>query len=338
MLFFFFFYFSFSPIVSAAEETCKVKLSLYHDTAKKAYLEGTGFLATVELQPSDSQMTPTFTLGPNTPNGSTDAIGSKTGKRVEFLVSTLKVGQYTLIATAYNTGIICESAAFSIVASPNASPTPTPDPTQSTPTPAPASSCYGIAYNQTPPDCINTCQNPLVSTTGGFITMQACQTALSAGAFVLPTPVIPTATTTPSPTPISPLPPCIKFIDINEPDPKKNDVTAIVTSDEIKKAQYANLQFRCEAYESALGPIETDPTKFIGRVFAILLSLSGVLVIYFIITAGYKLMMSQGDAEAVQGARETITSAIVGLLFIIFSMVILEVIGVSIFKIPGFNS
>ena len=48
-------------------------------------------------------------------------------------------------------------------------------------------------------------------------------------------------------------------------------------------------------------------------------------------------MISRGDKEKLQAARETITAAIVGLLFIVLSIVILEIIGVDILKIPGFS-
>jgi hypothetical protein len=45
------------------------------------------------------------------------------------------------------------------------------------------------------------------------------------------------------------------------------------------------------------------------------------------------MMTSTGNPEAIQEAKERITSAIVGLLFIIFSLVILQVIGVDILQI-----
>jgi cell division protein FtsX len=68
-----------------------------------------------------------------------------------------------------------------------------------------------------------------------------------------------------------------------------------------------------------------------------LLGLAGGIAVILIIIAGYRLMASQGNPEAVQAAREQIISAIVGLVFVIFSLVILQVIGVDILKIPGFG-
>lgn len=89
--------------------------------------------------------------------------------------------------------------------------------------------------------------------------------------------------------------------------------------------------------DTALGDISTDPTGFIKKVFGILLSLVGGIALLLIIVSGYRLMASQGNPEKVQEAREQLTSAIVGLLFIIFSFSILQIIGIDILRIPGFG-
>ncbi len=93
----------------------------------------------------------------------------------------------------------------------------------------------------------------------------------------------------------------------------------------------------CSSVYSAFGTLSTNPQGFLTALFSILLSLSGGIALLFIIRSGYQLMTSQGDPEKVKDARERITSAIVGLLFIVFSLVILEVIGVDILAIPGLS-
>lgn len=92
-----------------------------------------------------------------------------------------------------------------------------------------------------------------------------------------------------------------------------------------------------EKCPTAFGDIQTDPTGFIKSIFGIILSLAGGIAIILIMIAGYRLMSSQGNPEKVQTAREQLTSAIVGLLFIIFSVTILQIIGVDILHIPGFG-
>lgn len=93
----------------------------------------------------------------------------------------------------------------------------------------------------------------------------------------------------------------------------------------------------CSQVETAIGTIPTDPSGLVQTIFRILLGLSGGVAMLLIIAAGYEMMTSQGNPEKVKGARERLTSAIVGLLFIIFSLAILQIIGVEILQIPGFK-
>ena len=88
---------------------------------------------------------------------------------------------------------------------------------------------------------------------------------------------------------------------------------------------------------TALGDLPTNLSALLTRVFSIALSIAGVVALGLIIASGYRLMISQGNPEQVKGAREQLTAAIVGLLFIVFSLIILLVISVNILKIPGFG-
>lgn len=89
--------------------------------------------------------------------------------------------------------------------------------------------------------------------------------------------------------------------------------------------------------DTAFGEISTDPQAFVQRIFSIVLGFAGGIALIMIIISGYKFMASQGNPEAVKGASEQLTSAIIGLLFIIFAFVILQIIGVDILRIPGFS-
>ena len=89
--------------------------------------------------------------------------------------------------------------------------------------------------------------------------------------------------------------------------------------------------------ETAIGNIETSAEGFVKSVMGLILSLVGGIAILLIIISGYRLMVSQGNPENVKNARDQLTAAIIGLLFVIFSLVILQVIGVNILGLPGFN-
>jgi len=93
----------------------------------------------------------------------------------------------------------------------------------------------------------------------------------------------------------------------------------------------------CLAVDTAIGTISTNPAEFVQSVFKIVLGLSGGIALILIIISGYKYMASQGNPEAVKSASEGLVSAIIGLLFIIFAFVILQIVGVDILKIPGFS-
>lgn len=90
----------------------------------------------------------------------------------------------------------------------------------------------------------------------------------------------------------------------------------------------------CNSVFSGLGvSLSTNPLKLIPQIIEVILAIAGAIVIILIIRAGYKLMFSQGNPEKVQEAKDELTSAIVGLLFIIFSFVLLQFITNDLLKI-----
>ena len=101
----------------------------------------------------------------------------------------------------------------------------------------------------------------------------------------------------------------------------------------------ANESGTCKRIDTGFGfSVGTDPISLIQSLFGIILSVSGGIALLLIVVSGYRLMISQGNPEAIKGAREQLTAAIVGLLFIIFALVILQIIGVDVLHIPGFSS
>lgn len=93
----------------------------------------------------------------------------------------------------------------------------------------------------------------------------------------------------------------------------------------------------CPTVTTGLGDVGTNFTDAVSTLFLILLGFTGSIAVILIIFSGYNMMISQGNAEKVKGARETLTAAITGLLFILFSGALLQIIGVNILRIPGFN-
>ncbi len=88
---------------------------------------------------------------------------------------------------------------------------------------------------------------------------------------------------------------------------------------------------------TAIGCIPSSSEGIIYTIMRIGLILGGGIVLVMILVGAFMLSTSKGDPKKTQDAKEIITSAIVGLLFIIFSVTILQFIGVSVIKIPGFG-
>jgi hypothetical protein len=92
-------------------------------------------------------------------------------------------------------------------------------------------------------------------------------------------------------------------------------------------------------YWSAIGCIKFDSfSGFISEnVFPIAIGFAGLFAFLCIIYSAFMLQTSQGSPEKIKKAQENLTSCILGLMIIIFSVFILRLIGVSILRIPGFN-
>lgn len=89
--------------------------------------------------------------------------------------------------------------------------------------------------------------------------------------------------------------------------------------------------------DTALGCIPVKMDKFIAWLLPVLFSISGGIAFLLMVYGFILITTSKGDPKAIQGARETITSAIVGLLISIFAIFILRLIAVDILHIPGIS-
>lgn len=93
------------------------------------------------------------------------------------------------------------------------------------------------------------------------------------------------------------------------------------------------------------GPIHTaigdiDPTNlqgFIQQLLNLALGVAGGIAFLLMLFGAFQIMTSSGNPEKMKAGGELITSALTGLLFIIFSIFLLKLIGVDILQIPGFG-
>jgi len=86
---------------------------------------------------------------------------------------------------------------------------------------------------------------------------------------------------------------------------------------------------------TALGCIPARPDKFIEWLLPWVFGMAGGISFLLMVYGFILLTFSKGDPKAIQGAQETITSAIIGLVVSIFALFILRLVAVDILQIPG---
>lgn len=88
---------------------------------------------------------------------------------------------------------------------------------------------------------------------------------------------------------------------------------------------------------TALGCIAVQPADFIKTLIRIGFGIGGGIAFLFMVMGVIKILTSQGNPETLNDGRGMITSAVAGLLLIIFSVIVLKIIGVDILELPGFK-
>lgn len=89
---------------------------------------------------------------------------------------------------------------------------------------------------------------------------------------------------------------------------------------------------------TAIGCITTsDPQAFVAWLLSRAIGIAGGIAFLLMVFAGFQIITSAGDPKRLQSGKEMLTSAIIGLIVIIFAVFLLQLIGVQILKIPGWK-
>lgn len=97
-------------------------------------------------------------------------------------------------------------------------------------------------------------------------------------------------------------------------------------------------QARADCIETAIGCIDVEtPTAFVNSILTLAITIGGGIAFLLIIFGAFLVLTSAGNPEKVKAGKELITSAIAGLLLIIFAVFILRLVGAEILQIPGFD-
>lgn len=93
-----------------------------------------------------------------------------------------------------------------------------------------------------------------------------------------------------------------------------------------------------EGINTAIGciPIENSDA-LIGFILRWAIGVGGGIAFLLIVLAGFQITTSSGNPDKLKAGQELMTSAIAGLILLIFSVFILRIIGVDILGLPGFG-
>ncbi len=86
---------------------------------------------------------------------------------------------------------------------------------------------------------------------------------------------------------------------------------------------------------TAIGCIKREPQQIVVALTRLGLMVGGGIALLIMLASSFSLSVSQGDPKAKEEAKERITAAFVGLVFILFSVVIFQFMGVKVLQIPG---
>lgn len=64
-----------------------------------------------------------------------------------------------------------------------------------------------------------------------------------------------------------------------------------------------------------------------NNLVSVLIAVGGVVLFFMIISSGFKYLTSGGDPKAAEGAKKTLTYAVSGLLLLIGSYLLIQIIG-----------
>lgn len=88
----------------------------------------------------------------------------------------------------------------------------------------------------------------------------------------------------------------------------------------------ADAQFRLPVSNVDPVPTVNNATNAIVRIIEILLAIAGLVAVIFLIVGGFKYITAGGNEESAEGAKKTITNAIIGIVVIILAFIIVRVI------------
>jgi hypothetical protein len=87
---------------------------------------------------------------------------------------------------------------------------------------------------------------------------------------------------------------------------------------------------------TAIGCINVSENSIATSLLTFVIGVSGGFALLFILIGAFLTTTSAGDPARLDHGKQILTSAVIGLIFIVLSVAILQFIGVTILQLPGF--
>lgn len=121
----------------------------------------------------------------------------------------------------------------------------------------------------------------------------------------------------------------------------------LVTQSLISPVKIVATELRCNpsggkadsGIETAIGCISVldSPDVFLGAILKWAVGIGGGLAFILIVYAGFMIMSATGSPDRLKAGQELLTSALSGLILLVFSIFILKFIGVDILGLGAFG-
>lgn len=94
---------------------------------------------------------------------------------------------------------------------------------------------------------------------------------------------------------------------------------------------------RERTYYTVLGCLSTESNLFVKSILSIVFAVAGGIAFLAVLGGAATVLTSAGDPVRLQNGKDMITSALFGILLIVFSVFLLRIVGLDILRIPGFG-
>ncbi|MBI4036546.1 hypothetical protein HY386_01535 [Candidatus Daviesbacteria bacterium] len=129
----------------------------------------------------------------------------------------------------------------------------------------------------------------------------------------------------------------IKFVSVYDPNPLLPP-SPVSSSPPVSGGGFCNAGGGVDnGIDTAIGCVPTDLTGLIHAFLRLATGIAGGIAFILMVAGAFQMITSSGDPDTLKKGQDMFKSAVIGLLFIIFAVLLLQIIGVDILQIPGFQ-